>query len=72
MAQVPLGCVNRLGSFFYRRNHVIFPHQGNVISTPAIKGTILPGITRKSILEVAQRKGFMVNYSSASWRPGKK
>uniref|UniRef100_A0A0E0GFW5 Branched-chain-amino-acid aminotransferase n=1 Tax=Oryza nivara TaxID=4536 RepID=A0A0E0GFW5_ORYNI len=38
----------------------IFIVKGNVISTPAIKGTILPGITRKSILEVAQRKGFMV------------
>ncbi|RLN38866.1 branched-chain-amino-acid aminotransferase 5, chloroplastic-like isoform X2 [Panicum miliaceum] len=32
----------------------------NVISTPAIKGTILPGITRKSIIEVAQSKGFKV------------
>uniref|UniRef100_J3LJ22 Branched-chain-amino-acid aminotransferase n=2 Tax=Oryza brachyantha TaxID=4533 RepID=J3LJ22_ORYBR len=38
----------------------IFVVKGNVISTPAIKGTILPGITRKSIVEVAQRKGFKV------------
>ncbi|KAM3409609.1 hypothetical protein ACQJBY_002102 [Aegilops geniculata] len=34
--------------------------QGNVISTPAIKGTILPGITRKSIIDVALSKGFQV------------
>ena len=34
--------------------------QGNVISTPAIKGTILPGITRKSILDVAISQGFQV------------
>lgn len=39
--------------------HVL--HQGNVISTPAIKGTILPGITRKSIIDVALSKGFQVN-----------
>jgi hypothetical protein len=42
-------------------------HQENVISTPAIKGTILPGITRKSIIEVAHSKGFKVNCSSVSW-----
>ncbi|KAK4393507.1 Branched-chain amino acid aminotransferase 2, chloroplastic [Sesamum angolense] len=33
---------------------------GNEISTPAIKGTILPGITRKSILDVARSQGFEV------------
>ncbi|KAL5217848.1 hypothetical protein ABZP36_018532 [Zizania latifolia] len=38
----------------------IFIVKGNVISTPAIKGTILPGITRKSIVQVAQRNGFKV------------
>ncbi|TQE08644.1 hypothetical protein C1H46_005736 [Malus baccata] len=32
----------------------------NVISTPAIKGTILPGITRKSIIEIARSEGFPV------------
>ncbi|CAL4912120.1 unnamed protein product [Urochloa decumbens] len=42
----------------------IFVVKDNVISTPAIKGTILPGITRKSIIEVAQSKGFKVNYPS--------
>lgn len=34
--------------------------QGNIISTPAIKGTILPGITRKSIIDVARSQGFQV------------
>lgn len=34
--------------------------KGNVISTPAIKGTILPGITRKSIIDVARSQGFQV------------
>ncbi|CAN0917707.1 Branched-chain amino acid aminotransferase 2, chloroplastic [Linum grandiflorum] len=33
---------------------------GNTISTPAIKGTILPGITRKSIIDVARSQGFQV------------
>ncbi|XP_044470568.1 branched-chain-amino-acid aminotransferase 3, chloroplastic-like [Mangifera indica] len=31
-----------------------------IISTPAIKGTILPGITRKSIIDVARSQGFQV------------
>lgn len=34
--------------------------KGNVISTPAIKGTILPGITRKSIIDVARSLGYQV------------
>ncbi|XP_051141470.1 branched-chain amino acid aminotransferase 2, chloroplastic-like [Andrographis paniculata] len=38
----------------------VFIVKGNVISTPAIKGTILPGITRKSIIEVALSQGFEV------------
>ncbi|KAH9664079.1 Branched-chain-amino-acid aminotransferase 3 [Citrus sinensis] len=38
----------------------IFVVKGNVISTPVIKGTILPGITRKSIIDVAQSQGFQV------------
>ncbi|KAL1820284.1 hypothetical protein ACET3Z_015153 [Daucus carota] len=36
----------------------VFVVKGNVISTPAIKGTILPGITRKSIIDVARSLGF--------------
>ncbi|KAF0928615.1 hypothetical protein E2562_006055 [Oryza meyeriana var. granulata] len=39
----------------------IFVVKGNAISTPAVKGTILPGITRKSIIDVALSKGFQVN-----------
>jgi branched-chain amino acid aminotransferase len=38
----------------------VFVVKGNVISTPAIKGTILPGITRKSIIDVARTQGFEV------------
>ncbi|CAK9184115.1 unnamed protein product [Ilex paraguariensis] len=38
----------------------VFVVKGNVISTPAIKGTILPGITRKSIIDVASSQGFQV------------
>ncbi|KAF5747292.1 branched-chain-amino-acid aminotransferase 5 chloroplastic-like isoform X2 [Tripterygium wilfordii] len=38
----------------------IFIVKDNVITTPAIKGTILPGITRKSIIDVAQIEGFKV------------
>lgn len=32
----------------------------NVLSTPLLTGTILPGITRRSIIEVAQNLGFQV------------
>ncbi|GFY86670.1 branched-chain aminotransferase 3 [Actinidia rufa] len=38
----------------------VFVVKGNTISTPTIKGTILPGITRKSIIDVAQSQGFQV------------
>ncbi|XP_048227377.1 branched-chain-amino-acid aminotransferase 2, chloroplastic-like [Ricinus communis] len=38
----------------------IFLVKGNVISTPATNGTILPGITRKSIIEIAQDLGYEV------------
>ncbi|XP_021890497.1 branched-chain amino acid aminotransferase 2, chloroplastic-like [Carica papaya] len=38
----------------------IFVVKDNFISTPAIKGTILPGITRKSIIDVARSQGFQV------------
>lgn len=38
----------------------VFVVKGNVVSTPAIKGTILPGITRKSIIDVARSQGFEV------------
>ncbi|XP_010271199.1 PREDICTED: branched-chain-amino-acid aminotransferase 3, chloroplastic-like [Nelumbo nucifera] len=38
----------------------VFVVKGTTISTPAIKGTILPGITRKSIIDVACNLGFQV------------
>nr|CAB66906.1 branched-chain-amino-acid transaminase-like protein [Arabidopsis thaliana] len=38
----------------------IFIVKDNVISTPEIKGTILPGITRKSMIDVARTQGFQV------------
>lgn len=34
--------------------------KGNVISTPPIAGTILPGITRKSIIKVASWLGYQI------------
>ncbi|WCJ18091.1 Branched-chain-amino-acid aminotransferase 6 [Euphorbia peplus] len=38
----------------------IFIAKGNVISTPPITGTILPGNTRKSIIEIATDNGYQV------------
>ncbi|EXC04272.1 Putative branched-chain-amino-acid aminotransferase 7 [Morus notabilis] len=38
----------------------IFIVKGNVVSTPAIQGTILPGVTRKSIIEIALGFGYQV------------
>ncbi|GAB4848856.1 hypothetical protein Ancab_003650 [Ancistrocladus abbreviatus] len=34
---------------------------GNVTATPVVKGTILPGITRKSIIDVSCSQGFEVS-----------
>ncbi|CAN0838782.1 Branched-chain-amino-acid aminotransferase 2, chloroplastic [Linum grandiflorum] len=38
----------------------IFMVKGNVITTPAAEGTILPGVTRKSIIELARDNGYQV------------
>ncbi|VFQ75169.1 unnamed protein product [Cuscuta campestris] len=38
----------------------IFIVKGNVVSTPATNGTILPGITRRSIIEIARDLGHEV------------
>ncbi|KAH7665004.1 Branched-chain amino acid aminotransferase II protein [Dioscorea alata] len=38
----------------------IFIVKGNIISTPATQGTILPGITRKSIIEIGRDHGYQV------------
>ncbi|KAF8404819.1 hypothetical protein HHK36_009709 [Tetracentron sinense] len=39
----------------------VFVVKDKIISTPAIKGTILPGITRKTIIDVARSQGFQVD-----------
>ncbi|XP_049395640.1 branched-chain amino acid aminotransferase 2, chloroplastic-like isoform X1 [Solanum stenotomum] len=44
----------------------VFIVKGNLIATPAIKGTILPGITRKSIIDVALSQGFQVEERQVS------
>ncbi|KAI9165666.1 hypothetical protein LWI28_018268 [Acer negundo] len=44
----------------------IFVVKDKVISTPEIKGTILPGITRKSIIDVARSQGFQVEERSVT------
>ncbi|KAM4121533.1 hypothetical protein ACB094_01G013200 [Castanea mollissima] len=38
----------------------IFVVKDRIISTPVLGGTILPGITRKSIIEIARSQGFQV------------
>ncbi|XP_008790278.2 branched-chain-amino-acid aminotransferase 3, chloroplastic-like [Phoenix dactylifera] len=38
----------------------VFIVKDKIISTPVIKGTILPGITRKSIIDVARGQGYQV------------
>ncbi|KAG9440041.1 hypothetical protein H6P81_020206 [Aristolochia fimbriata] len=38
----------------------VFVVKDEVISTPAIKGTILPGITRKSVIDVGRNQGYQV------------
>ena len=38
----------------------LFVVKGKTIATPALEGTILPGITRKSIIELARDKGYTV------------
>lgn len=42
----------------------IFMVKGNTISTPTTKGTILPGVTRKSIIEIARDHGYTVEERS--------
>lgn len=38
----------------------IFVVKGNVIKTPPLGGTILPGITRKSVIQIARDEGLTV------------
>lgn len=39
----------------------IFVVKDKTVSTPALQGTILPGITRKSVIEVARSRGYEVH-----------
>jgi branched-chain amino acid aminotransferase len=39
----------------------IFVVKDKTVSTPALHGTILPGVTRKSIIEVAHSQGYEVH-----------
>ncbi|WVZ56097.1 hypothetical protein U9M48_006676 [Paspalum notatum var. saurae] len=38
----------------------VFVVKGGVVATPATRGTILPGITRKSVVELAMDRGYKV------------
>lgn len=38
----------------------VFLVKGHVIATPPTRGTILPGITRKSVIELAADRGYKV------------
>ncbi|XWS25462.1 hypothetical protein CRYUN_Cryun27aG0070300 [Craigia yunnanensis] len=44
----------------------IFTLKGSVISTPPTSGTILPGITRKSIIDIARDLGYQVEERAIS------
>jgi branched-chain amino acid aminotransferase len=44
----------------------IFVVKGKTIVTPECTGTILPGITRKSVIELARSKGFTVSETRVS------
>jgi branched-chain amino acid aminotransferase len=44
----------------------IFVKHGNVISTPPISGSILPGVTRRSVIELARSKGYEVKEEPVS------
>jgi branched-chain amino acid aminotransferase len=38
----------------------VFVVKGGVVATPDTRGTILPGITRKSVIELARDRGYKV------------
>ena len=44
----------------------IFVRHGNTISTPPVSGSILPGVTRRSIIELARSKGYEVKEEPVS------
>ena len=40
----------------------VFVVKGGVVATPGTRGTILPGITRKSVIELARDRGHKVDH----------
>lgn len=44
----------------------IFAVHGNTIRTPPLRGTILPGVTRRSVIELARRLGYQVEEAPVS------
>ena len=58
-----LKLLKKKDSFFayFKLIVLAFCIQGNKLATPILKGTILPGITRKSIIELARSRGYEVN-----------
>lgn len=44
----------------------IFVKHGNVISTPPVSGSILPGVTRRSVIELARSRGYDVKEEPVS------
>jgi branched-chain amino acid aminotransferase len=51
--------------------NIFFAMDDGSLRTPPLSGTILPGITRASIIELAKKEGFTVNempYEFAAWK----
>jgi len=44
----------------------IFVVKGDLVKTPPLKGTILPGVTRRSVIELARHEGFTVKEEAVS------
>jgi branched-chain amino acid aminotransferase len=44
----------------------IFTVKGKTIRTPGLQGTILPGVTRRSVIELARQRGYTVEEGSVS------
>jgi branched-chain amino acid aminotransferase len=44
----------------------LFVLKGDIVATPATAGTILPGITRRSIIELARDCGYQVKLTTCS------
>lgn len=44
--------------------------QENIISTPPTNGTILPGVTRKTVIDIASDHGYKVVNLATKWNLG--